>query len=211
MRTQVLLDDGSVAQGVVILTNSSTNAFANGQSGGGGDVQTLGTQLTESNMAQAVASVLRGKTTAGGGAYVDVKVTPSGALVANVTSDQLPASLGQKTAAQSMPVVIASDQSAMRVTPGVPFASNVTIMTLATSGTGANYTPFAPQVCTALDIVNNTDTTIEYRRGATGNAMQIPTGTARMVIGITNASQVEVRRTDTSGTSVTVHAEAFVN
>ena len=85
------------------------------QSGSGGDVQTLATQLVSTNNAQTVASVLHGKTTAGGGAYVDVKVTPSGALVADTTSDQLPEALGQALSVKSLPVVIASDQSNIKV------------------------------------------------------------------------------------------------
>lgn len=119
--------------------------------------------------------------------------------------------LGQKTASGSTPVVIASDQTAVRVLSSVPNALSGTILGLTTNATGTTYTAFASQACTALDIVNNTGTTIEYRRNAAGTAMQIPTGTARMVIGITNANQVDVRRTDTSNTQVTLQAEAFVN
>ena len=40
--------------------------------------------------------------------------------------------------------------------------------------------------------------------------MQIPSGAARMVIGITNANQIDVRRTDTGNSQVTVQAEAIV-
>lgn len=119
--------------------------------------------------------------------------------------------LGQKSASVSAPVVIASDQSAVRVLSSVPNASSGTVLGLTTSATGATYTAFGSQACTGLDVVNNTGTTIEYRRGGAGTAMQIPTGTARMVIGITNANQVDVRRTDTSNTQVTLQAEAFVN
>lgn len=93
----------------------------------------------------------------------------------------------------------------------VPVASTGTILALTTNATGTTYTAFASQACTSLDIVNNTGTTIEYRRNGAGVAMQIPTGAARMVIAITNANQVDVRRTDTSNTTVTLQAEAFVN
>lgn len=119
--------------------------------------------------------------------------------------------LGQKAASVSAPVVIASDQSVVRVLSSVPNASSGTILGLTTSATGTTYTAFGSQACTGLDVVNNTGTTIEYRRGGAGTAMQIPTGTARIVIGITNANQVDVRRTDTSNTQVTLQAEAFVN
>lgn len=95
------------------------------------------------------------------------------------------------------------------VASSVPHMSSGVIMSAQTAATGTNWTAFASQACVALDIVNNTGTTVEYRRGATGTAMQIPTGAARMVIGITDANQIDVRRTDTSNTQVTVQAEAF--
>lgn len=95
------------------------------------------------------------------------------------------------------------------VNSSVPQVTSGTILALTTNASGTPYTAFASQACTALDIVNNTGVTIEYRRGATGSAMQIPTGAARMIIGITNASQIDVRRTDVSNTTVTIQAEAF--
>ncbi len=45
------------------------------------DVVQLGTQLTTSNKGIVTNSIIHGVTTGGGGGYVDVKVTPSGALV----------------------------------------------------------------------------------------------------------------------------------
>lgn len=95
------------------------------------------------------------------------------------------------------------------VASSVPHMSTGVIMSAQTAATGTNWTAFASQACVALDIVNNTGTTIEYRRGAAGTAMQIPAGAARMVIGITNANQIDIRRTDTSNTQVTAQAEAF--
>lgn len=97
----------------------------------------------------------------------------------------------------------------MPVSSSVPTTGSGTILSLTTATTGGSYTAFANTPCIALDIVNNTGTTIEYRRGATGTAMQIPTGSARMVIGITNANQIDIRRTDASNTQVTLQAEAF--
>jgi hypothetical protein len=91
----------------------------------------------------------------------------------------------------------------------LPAATSATIMSVTTAAIGANWTAFASQACTSLDLVNNTGTTIEYRRGAAGVGMPIPTGSARMIIGITNANQIQVRRTDLSATQVTVQAEAF--
>jgi|GEM_PF-3252944 hypothetical protein len=91
----------------------------------------------------------------------------------------------------------------------LPVATSATIMSVTTAAVGANWTAFAAQACTSLDLVNNSGTTIEYRRGAAGVGMPIPTGSARMIIGITNANQIQVRRTDLSATQVTVQAEAL--
>lgn len=86
---------------------------------------------------------------------------------------------------------------------------NATIMIAATAGSGTGWTAFSSQACSVLDISNVTGTDIEYRRNATGSAMRIPDGGSRMVVGITNASQIEVRRVDLSATPVTVTAEAL--
>lgn len=87
--------------------------------------------------------------------------------------------------------------------------STVTILGLATNATGATFNTFAATACSSLDIVNTTGTDIEYRRGGAGSTVVIPTGTSRLVQGITNASQVGLRRVDQSATIVTVAAEAF--
>lgn len=91
----------------------------------------------------------------------------------------------------------------------VPTASSATILTLTTAATGTNWTAFGSTACVALDIVNNTGTTIEYRRGGAGNTIPILSGSSRMIVGITNANSIEVRRVDTSNTQVTLTAEAL--
>jgi hypothetical protein len=40
--------------------------------------------------------------------------------------------------------------------------------------------------------------------------MQVLSGASRLIVGITNANQIEVRRVDTSNTQVTIQAEALV-
>lgn len=99
--------------------------------------------------------------------------------------------------------------SPVPVRSSVPTATSAVILAVQTSANGSDWTAFQAQACLALDIVNNTGTTIEYRRGAAGTAMQIPADSARMVIAITNANQIEVRRTDVGTTRVTLQAEAF--
>jgi len=92
----------------------------------------------------------------------------------------------------------------------VPTSASASIVSVTTAATGTNWTAFGSTACVALDIVNNTGTTIEYRRGGAGSAIPIPSGSARLVVGITNANSIEVRRVDTSNTQVTVTAEAIV-
>lgn len=90
-----------------------------------------------------------------------------------------------------------------------PQTITATIISALTAAVGSNYTAFGSVACTSLEISNNTGTTIEYRRGATGTAFPIPTGTVKKIVGITNANQIDIRRTDTSNTQVTVYAETF--
>lgn len=72
--------------------------------------------LTDSSLATLNRSVIVGQTTGGGGGYVNVKVNPSGALTVDATLSALDSALdGQKTMANSLPVVIASDQSAVSI------------------------------------------------------------------------------------------------
>lgn len=103
------------------------------------------------------------------------------------------------------------DVSAVNPLPAsVPNAQSVTIMSLTTAATGTNYTAFSSQACNSLDIVNTSSVAIEYRRGATGNSMTILSGSSRLVTGITNANEIDVRRVDTSNTQITIPAEAIV-
>jgi hypothetical protein len=92
----------------------------------------------------------------------------------------------------------------------VPTSASASIISVTTAATGTNWTAFASTACVALDIVNNSGTTIEYRRGGTGSSIPIPSGSARLVVGITNANTIDVRRVDTANTQVTITAEAIV-
>jgi hypothetical protein len=98
---------------------------------------------------------------------------------------------------------------AARVTASFPTAASAVVVSLTTNATGTTYTAFSSQACTALDLVNNTGTTLEVRRGGSGSTIPVPTGSARLFVGITNASDLQVRRADTSNTQVTVTAEAL--
>lgn len=87
---------------------------------------------------------------------------------------------------------------------------SATIITVQSASSGTGWAAFPSTTCDTLDIVNNTGTDIEYRRGGAGYSITIPDGSARAVTALTNASEIEVRRVDQSTTQVTLTAEAIV-
>lgn len=97
-----------------------------------------------------------------------------------------------------------------------PFAAVVEIVNVQTAANGAEWVQLPEIGCVAVDIVNNTGTEIEYRRGAGSAAMPIRDGQARLVfVGrdagqvIGMASRISVRRADQLNTQVTLTAEAL--
>ena len=79
-------------------------------------------------------------------------------------------------------------------------------LALATAATGANFVAFAAQACAQLTICNDTGVTIEIRQGGAGVAIPVFARTYFPLFGLTNASQIEARRADQAGTTVTVKA-----
>lgn len=130
---------------------------------------------------------------------------------ATIAADDLSGILYQRVKISEGADGSATDVSAANPMPtSVPGAVSATILSLTTAATGTNYTAFSSQTCQSLDIVNTSSVAIEYRRGATGNAMTILSGSSRLVVGITNANEIDVRRVDTSNTQITIPAEAIV-
>lgn len=130
---------------------------------------------------------------------------------ATIAADDLSGVLYQRVKISEGADGSATDVSSANPMPtSVPGAVSATILSLTTAATGTNYTAFSSQTCQSLDIVNTSSVAIEYRRGATGNAMTILSGSSRLVVGITNANQIDVRRVDTSNTQITIPAEAIV-
>jgi tetrahydromethanopterin S-methyltransferase subunit B len=72
---------------------------------------TVGQQLQGGQMADVTKSIIWGLSSSGGGTYVATKVTPSGSLT--VALGDITGVVGQNTMANSIPVAIASDQSAV--------------------------------------------------------------------------------------------------
>lgn len=78
------------------------------------DVFPINESLNDYSLAKLTRSVITGETTAGGGGFVNVKVNPSGALT--ISLGDIDGVMGQKTMANSLPVVIASNQTAVPIT-----------------------------------------------------------------------------------------------
>jgi hypothetical protein len=130
---------------------------------------------------------------------------------ATIAADDLSGVLYQRVKISEGADGSATDVSAANPMPSsVPGAVSATILSLTTAATGSNYTAFASTTCQSLDIVNTSSVAIEYRRGATGNSMTILSGSSRLVVGITNANQIDVRRVDQNNTQITIPAEAIV-
>ena len=91
----------------------------------------------------------------------------------------------------------------------VTVAQTGVIVSTATSGTGSTYVPFTAGVCTSLQVTNGTGVPIELRRGGAGSTIILLSGSGYRFIGITNASDIQMRRQDLSNTIVTVSAEAL--
>ena len=94
----------------------------------GGDVLSINGTVNDNNHGFLTVSQIVGKTTGGGGGYVPVKVNPSGTLTVDASNSTNVATvdnltqvggaditLAQKTMANSLPVVIASDQSNLSI------------------------------------------------------------------------------------------------
>lgn len=69
--------------------------------------------LTDYSLANLTRAVLAGRSSTGGGTYYNVKVNPSGSLITAI--GDITGIVGQDTMANSLPVAIASDQTAVPV------------------------------------------------------------------------------------------------
>lgn len=69
--------------------------------------------LSDYSLANLTRSVITGRSSTGGGTYYNVKVNPSGSLITAI--GDIDGIVGQDTMANSLPVVIASDQSAVPI------------------------------------------------------------------------------------------------
>lgn len=96
------------------------------------------------------------------------------------------------------------DATSLRdVTPMLSSGGNISATT---DPSGTAFTLFGAQACKQLTISNNSGTTIEVQQGGTGVSFPVFPASYYTFFGITDASNLGIRRVDQSTTSVTVVA-----
>lgn len=120
---------------------------------------------------------------------------------------------GQNGAAKVMIVgsngqAAVADLDAVVAALKMPTYTAVTNLVLTTSASAGVYQAFPAQACEAVDVTNDTGVAIEYVRNGAGNPYPIPNGAARLITGITNASQLSFRVKGTAAAFV-VSGEAL--
>jgi len=130
--------------------------------------------LNEYSLAKLTRSVITGETTAGGGGFVNVKVNPSGALT--ISLGDIDGVKGQQTMANSLPVVIASNQTAVPVSQsGTWNLNNITGTITLPTGAATESTLAAKATESTLQSINGKITACNT--GAVTIGTQLPSGT----------------------------------
>lgn len=186
---------------VPLLVNADGSLVVSGGVGGGSGA-TGGLTNTELRAAAVAISAVDIGAQADAAATTDTGTFSLIALVKRLLG-KLPASLGIKTSAASLPVVLASDQATLSVAPVLTAGGHISATTAA-SGTG--YVAFAAQACKQLTICNGSGVDIGVTVAGVGIEVPVFAGTYYTFFGITNASQLQVRRVDTGTVQVAVTA-----
>ena len=184
--------------------------------------------LSDETQASVTRSLIFGKTTGGGGGYVDVKVNPSGALTvdATVTSSALPSgaatettlstrasettlsaintktpTLGQALMAASVPVVIASNQSAISVSASGKTAVNLAridySVTSVTTGAYVQLLASTSAAVSEVEIFDSSGQTLVFATGGAGSESDkvyvFPGGNGRIPLSIAASTRIAIK------------------
>lgn len=87
-----------------------------------------------------------------------------------------------------------------------PVMSTAGHLSVTTSAVGTDYVAFGSQACKQLTISNDSSVKLDVRQGGAGVAFKLIAGTYYTFFGLSNANQLDVRRSDTSGTQLTITA-----
>lgn len=102
---------------------------------------------------------------------------------------------------------VISDQSA--TTERLSTAGSAITLTTSATPTAGAFVTFASTACTALRITAD-KVALEYQRGGSGAVHLIEAGETKQILGITNASQIGVRRRDYATANVTTQVTVVV-
>jgi hypothetical protein len=94
------------------------------------------------------------------------------------------------------------------------------IISVQTPATGTNWAPFGAQVCSSLDLMNTAVAStspntiaaavdLRWRYVGSTNWVTLRAGASHLVLGISNANQVEIQRADGSNTQIPLVAIAY--
>lgn len=78
------------------------------------------------------------------------------------------------------------------------------IGSIQTSATGATWVAIGAGRARTAHLINDTGTAIEFRLSGAGSSINVASNTGFSIRGIVNLSEIEIRRTDVSGTQVTM-------
>ena len=81
--------------------------------------------------------------------------------------------------------------------------------TVTTSATGANFTAYAAYACNTFKLLNYTDYALDFKLNGAGNILTVPALQQYTFTGITDMSQLSIRRNDQSNTQLTIVSEAY--
>lgn len=87
-----------------------------------------------------------------------------------------------------------------------PMLSSGGHISVTTDSSGTSFTSLSSQACKQVTIANNSGTTIEVQQGGTGVGFPIFPSTYFTFFGLTDASNLGIRRVDQSTTAVSVIA-----
>lgn len=150
-----------------------------------------------------------------------VRVDASGALIVAGSGGGDASAANQATQITLQTAIRDRLPSAGIFTPGTPrSASSPVAVSVLTAGVGTNWSAFPSQACTSLDLINTAvastspsaiaaATNLRWRFVGQTVHQTLREGASQLVLGITNASQVEIQRVDGSNTQISLAAIAY--
>ena len=109
----------------------------------------------------------------------------------------------QSTGNASLAAIVTALAGLLGVVPQMASGGHLAVTTAAV---GTAFTAFASQACKQITIINNTGTLLEAQQSGSGVSVPLFTGQAFTFFGLTNASQIGLRRVDQSTVTVTAQA-----